>query len=159
MGELIDIDHTALAPYWCTHTHNVTAARWMLIFCECYCPPRQSCFSLNINKNRKPENKWDALGMMVLCFYSAENGGDRLSVYPWTQLCCTVCGYFCGHFMLALLVCAGTFIFMHCPCILQNFNPVLLICCHQHVESSFLFAHFVPSCLCEVVLCLQDIQI
>lgn len=32
------------ASYWDRYSHNVTDSQWMLIFCECNCPPWQSWF-------------------------------------------------------------------------------------------------------------------
>lgn len=109
----------------------------MLIFRECYYPPRRSCFSLNNNKSRKPESNRDALRMMALGFYSAGSGAsDRTERFPLVTTAAG-CGYFCGHFLLA-------FFFS----IRWNFNfhaaaPVLLIFCYKILFSLLILFHLV----------------
>lgn len=116
MGGLIDIDHAALAPYWCTHTYNATAAHWMLILWECYCLPRQSCFSSNINK--KPE-AWKRLR------YAGNDGFVFGLQWKWRQwpewLCIPGHNWAASSVVISLLILCWV-CYILCPWVLCNFN-------------------------------------
>lgn len=144
MGGLIDIDHAALAPYWCTH--NATAAQWMLIFCECYCPLRQSCFSSNINKMPEAWKRLKYAGNRGFVFlFSWDGGSDRnhcVGTTVFHQLWLFL--WFYGAFVDLTL----NFFFLQYPWILYHFNFVLLICCFFYPSSATPFCLFLVIFVC-----------